>query len=400
MASKIVIVALLLSAFFPHFEGGARLEHLVFPGAVVIFGLICIARQRAISPPVVLMSLMLFSGAVFAVVGSSFSPDAGAVASEWAMGTRLVLPAIVFGATAVCLPANCNVMAVVAKTIVLMAVPISFLALSSAFFDVSWLLNYYVKSDEDAVWSQAFSLGRFTGLFNQPLEAGVFHSVALLALVYLASLRWWRPMGRYFILAVIVVGGSLSLSKNFVVLGVLTALAYAVSVRVLSLRSGIFWFGVMVVAISIWLTFGNEDYANAFFDLFAEGGLLLALTAGRLGAEDTEVAQLWSHLLSSGQWLTGAGLGAYLPLDNGYLEYFYQGGVLPMASYLLFIFGILILAIRHRSIDESKLLFFLGLFVAASSLGGPVITANRANVPLLMLIASCILCIGAHRKTN
>ena len=395
-----VVAALLLSAFFPYFPGGLRLEHLSFLLFVLLFGFISISRTRYIYSPVLTMSMMLFSGAVFAFIGSTFLPDTGAMASALAMGTRLALPAVVLGAMVVYLPTNCNLMTTVTRTIVLMAMPVALLALSSRFFDISFILGYFVKNEETAVWSQAFALGRFTGLFNQPLEAGVFYSVALLALVYLVSMKLWRPIIRYLILGIILIGGSLSLSKNFVVLGVLVALAYAVSVRVLSIRSGVIWLGIVIAIIIVWFAFGNEIYTNSFIDLFAEGGFLLALSAGRLGTGDTEVAQLWGQLMTSYNWISGMGLGSYLPLDNGYLEYFYQGGVFSLASYVAFIVTILVTSIKYWSVDESKLLFFLGLYIALASLGGPVITANRANVSLLMLIVSCVLCVRERRKIS
>jgi len=375
-------------------------EHILFPCLLVFSFLLSDSQEKVLSVPLLKMSLFLFASAAFAVVFSLILPDAGAIASMPAMSIRLVLPAIVLMAMAVSIPPNCTIITTAAKAIVLVAIPLTLFAAATALFDMSFMVGYFIKGDEDSVWARAFALRRFTGLFNQPLEAGVFYSVALLAFVYLAGLDWAGPKRRYLILGLILIGGALSLSKNFIVLGVLAGLGYAVSIRMLSPTRGLAALCLAGGGFVAWLMLADEAYVNSFIDLFANGGLLLALTAGRLGSGDTEVAQLWNYLLTSGKWVTGVGLGSYLPLDNGYLEYFYQGGIFALLGYLLFILSVLSLSIRKWSTNEAKLLLFLGLLVAASSLGGPVVSANRANVPLLVLVAACVSYLSAYKRSD
>ena len=392
------IPCLILSAFFPYLYGGARVEHLVFPSFFLVLVLISILNISAISLPLLGMSLLLLFGTLFTLISSLVTPDTGAMAPALTMGTRLLLPAIVLATVACHPPVKYDMVRLAAQTIVWISVPLSMLAAGTIFFDMSWLINLYVQTGDDTVWSNAIAVGRYTGLFGQPLEAGIFYSVALLALVYLASLNWGSSMSRRLFLTFILIGGSLSLSKNFVILGALVALIYAVSVRVLSIRLGCAVLGLMVASMSGWLFLSSGNYSSSFIDLFDEGGLLLALTAGRLGKGDTEVAQLWAHLQHSGNWITGFGLGSHLPLDSGYLEYFYQGGLLAFGCYVLFIVGIFVLAISYWPDNVSKLLFSIFLFIVGSSLGGPVVTASRANVPLLMLIATCVLHLGLKKS--
>jgi hypothetical protein len=389
---------MLASGFFPYLPGGLRVEHLIFPLIFILATMFSIDRLRTVSKPLLFIACLLFSAALFALIGSYFSASAGVAAPVLSMSIRLLFPAIVIATLAVSIPANSCVMRGTATAVVMLAMPLALIAISSVFFDISDFLYLYVKSEEDSVWSQASAVGRFTGLFNQPLEAGIFYSVSLLALIYLMSIKWWRPSGRVLFLGLILVGGSLSISKNFVVLGVLTSLIYSVSISLISTRSAVILLGAMVAAVSSWLMLSDDNYSNSFIQLYSDGGFLMALTAGRLGSGDTEVAQLWSQLFSSGKWIGGAGLGSHLPLDNGYLEYFYQGGIFSVGCYLLAVFSVLIYSIVNWSINESKLLFFLGIFVVLSSLGGPAITANRANVPLLALMAACVLSISYCNK--
>jgi hypothetical protein len=254
--------------------------------------------------------------------------------------------------------------------------------------DISGILGPWVRGGDESVWASALAIGRFTGVFNQPLEAGTFYSVALFGTIYLAS----RPGRHRALLAIamlcILAGGLLSLSKNFVVLGLGVGVILAIALRVIRLSTAIFVSagGMTAIGIGIWRL--NEAYATSLLDLLDSGGLILALTAGRFGGEETDVGQLFAALYSRSNWLTGFGLGAHLPLDNGYLEYFYQGGVLAILGYGIWMAILLAGAGQAMKSAEGKLLAALLTFVAAASLGGPVITANRANVALLALMVT------------
>lgn len=126
----------------------------------------------------------------------------------------------------------------------------------------------------------------------------------------------------------------------------------------------------------------------------------MALTAGRLGSSDTEVSQLFAQLWTQGHWVYGRGVGSQLPLDNGYLEYFYQGGVLALCGYVVSLVALALPAVAHARRIEGKLLFYLLLFVVIASLGGPVVTANRANVTLMLLMVACIVTMRRNPFIN
>ena len=115
----------------------------------------------------------------------------------------------------------------------------------------------------------------------------------------------------------------------------------------------------------------------------------MALTAGRLGAGDTEVSLLFSELWSQGFWVFGRGLGSHLPLDNGYLEYFYQGGILSLLGYIYFLVALYLSGVNEKSSLHGKLMNSLLFFIAVASLGGPVVTASRANIALILLVIAC-----------
>jgi hypothetical protein len=393
------MLALLLLTTFSPYVYGVRLEYVVIPTVFLCFGVRSILLPNQVSKLLLSSFLFLFVPAVITTIFSFFAFSAGQSAPVLNMSLRLFLPAVILGAIALAFKKNKNMLRDASEIIVWMSVPLCLLAFSTVFFDMNWLQDYFVKSNEAGVWSQALAIGRFTGVFNQPLEAGVFYSVALFSLVYLVSLGHCEGWRFWVFFIFILSGGVLSLSKNFIVLGMAITLIYAFSIKLISfLRIALLLFFLFVM-LCLLFVFGNENYANSFQELYSEGGLLLALTAGRLGG-DTEVNRLWDSLFLLNNWLFGVGLGAYLPLDNGYLEYFYQGGVFALFGYLLFIIGLINLGMRHWSKKEGKLLFFMGVFISLSSLGGPVITANRASISLLVFIAACFLSLENFKNKD
>jgi len=135
----------------------------------------------------------------------------------------------------------------------------------------------------------------------------------------------------------------------------------------------------------------NQSYLDSLLDLYYDGGLISALSAGRVGGEgEGSVSILTNDLITSGDWVTGRGLGSYLPLDSAFLEYFYQGGIFALAGYVAALVILSFIAWRDRRSEIGKLLIFVVAYVWIASIGGPTLTASRANVSLVMLISSCL----------
>ena len=63
--------------------------------------------------------------------------------------------------------------------------------------------------------ANAASDGRYTGIFNQPAEAGIAYGVALLLLTWLARTREWKPFPVTCAAALVITGGVLTVSKVF-----------------------------------------------------------------------------------------------------------------------------------------------------------------------------------------
>jgi O-antigen ligase len=192
-------------------------------------------------------------------------------------------------------------------------------------------------------------------------------------------------------MALIIFGGSASLSKNFIVLGAACAVGYAFMNKLLS-RWLMVILSIPIIAVApIGLERVNINYIASIRDLYLDQGLIGALSAGRFGTEGGSVALLFESLMETGDGWTGRGLGSQLPLDSGYLEYFYQGGILSLAGYLMALATLSLYGWKNRAHRDGQLLLVLMAYIWLSSAGGPTITASRTGIILLILISACLV---------
>ena len=91
----------------------------------------------------------------------------------------------------------------------------------SAFLRHFWFSN--VSLSADGVAGRAAELGRYSGVFNQPAEAGLMYGVGALVAVYCYR---HRPGRLALLLAFIVLGGLICVSKIFIMIGLPLTLWY------------------------------------------------------------------------------------------------------------------------------------------------------------------------------
>jgi hypothetical protein len=386
-----VPAALVVAAFLPYLPGGLRTEHLVGAVGTALALVAFLAARWRVPWPTVAVVATLVPPLAAVLVSSALSPRAGAAAPVAAGFLRVALPLLLAIACAYALEPVPERLRRSATAIVRIAVPVALVAMASAVTDLSGLLAPWVRDGDGSVWTQALAIGRFTGVFNQPLEAGTFFTVAACAVVYLRAEGATRGLPFVSALATIVVGGALSLSKNFLVVGLGCAFGLAVWLGVLTVTGAMVRGVLAVLLLGAALLRFAETYVTSLLDLFETGGLLIALTAGRFGSGETDVAQLFAELARQGNWIAGFGLGAHLPLDNGYLEYYYQGGIVALAGYVSCLAALVLMGLRARHEARGRIVLALTAYVTVASFGGPVLTANRANVALLVLLTACLL---------
>ncbi|WP_416560456.1 hypothetical protein ACHEXL_02370 [Limnohabitans sp. yimb22184] len=366
----------------PYLPNGLRFEYVVV--ALLTFPCLILKKYR-VNSNILLLAGCLFFSLLPLIISSAYSSETGLYASPLDMFARLALPGVMLIFFSLIFSVRKTNFDQSIDSVVIVSSLVSGVSILS--FLVPGFNNFlspWVSGNEEGVWYQSIAVGRVVGIFNQPLEAGLFYSVALFSVITRFWLKKSVPFG-IFSLVIIVLAGVLTLSKIFLVLGIFLGFIFALVLGLISLNR---FFLIIFILIPLVPVVGHllaPLYVDSLIQLYDEFGLLFALTAGRLGAP-SENTELYLRLLSDFNWIIGFGLGSQLPLDSGYLEYFYQGGFASFAGYLMFICCCFFYACKKWNSIQGRLLFFLSMLLVLASFGGPVVSAGRANIAFVLLL--------------
>ena len=271
------------------------------------------------------------------------------------------------------------------------------LAVVTCFVDTSFLTRHFIRpigKEGFTVAAVAATMGRYTGIFGQPMETGLIYSLGLLVWGYLVRLRKTFRLIDWVMLLVLLVGGFLSLSKVFLLGGVPLFLIYWLPAE--RLRRLVNWrlvvVGLLLTAVA-WLVLqkwiGWATFVN-YFTGRADRNLIWILTAGRLGEQGTKLALLFAETWRRAP-LCGFGFGANtvlgLPYDSAYAEFFAEGGAVGLGLYVLILASIGFATMKfYRLRAETRLLPFIFVLMVGAGLGAPVLTANRFSSILWVLL--------------
>lgn len=375
---QVVIYGLLLAALVPVARSGIPrgIGHVILVWASVT----AVSMVVAIDPP---PSSLAF-GSLMAGLDNYLLPLASLIIAIWwgLLGRRRALDLI---SVAVCLMAS-------ATTLVMVL---------SLYVDTAPVLAAFwtPHRDSTSVAELAAQLGRLGGIFNQPAETGAFYSLCLL----LALRRWmWtlnRPLRFAVVAAPLLLGGLLSVSKIFVLVGLplfFVLLATSTSGRIRAatsiLGAGLFFVGVVGSGTVQW---GGQDRLRRLVVGGDEGdrATLDFLSAGRFGERST-IRTVSDVVASESPWIGFGISGLRVPYDSTWLEMYVIGGFLGLALGLL-IFAIL--AGRtwrcRRRLPSADWRLGLGTLVVAvgSSFGLSILTANRVSSLLWVILGLTVL---------
>jgi hypothetical protein len=244
--------------------------------------------------------------------------------------------------------------------------------------------------------AQAGGIGRYTGIFDQPAEAGLSYGLALLCVIYLVrrGMRW-QLAG--VCAALLVTGGALSLSKAFLLGGLPLAvwvIARSSGVRMRILAGGATGAAAMVLAGSVgllpsWVA-GHNGLENL---LHPTGSLAFVYTAGRYGPGGGTLGPVAADVLRASPWSGFGADGLAVAYDSEWLEILVLSGIMGavLMCAALATLGWRWLRLRavtapaERSLAGSVLVLTVG-----TSLGFPTLTANRVGI-LVWLILGVLL---------
>lgn len=261
-----------------------------------------------------------------------------------------------------------------------------------------WFANKYELSTAIA----AAGNGRFLGIFNQPLELGFYTGLGFIFICG-RSISNSRLLNS-FAFVLLAIGGMISVSKVFLVLGLGLGLFAFIFIRKNTLTTliwpalfGVFLIAILPIAFSNW---AGYDYINRFFDVENYNNIIEFGTAGRFGSETTDVmsnfAEVWRFAP-----IFGFGLGSIRRLDNGFLEFFYQGGLVSLALYLWLMFQVFLKLSRTNSANpDIKIAIVFLVYIFLSSIGAPVLTMWAAVLPIWAVLLSGLYSSSAPRSTS
>jgi hypothetical protein len=292
----------------------------------------------------------------------------------------------------------------------------SLIAISSIFFDTQSFLNYFVVTgnsggvEMSTVSKLAATMGRFSGIFNQPIESGLAYSIGILCWVYLANIEKKISYSGWIAIILLLIGGAISVSKVFIALGFPLALLYYVWLNigiVMRFRKstitgflimGISFISLVTIFVDNWL--GWSFLMRLFdFTMISDKGFLTTFTAGRLDSEDSWVMNLFAETWSEAP-ICGFGVPVEVILDNGYLEFFYLGGIVALTFYILMLFVLVFVALTRKKNDSKcgKFLLLLWILTIFSGIGAPVFTLNRTSIFYWVLVILAILILSRRQR--
>jgi hypothetical protein len=245
-------------------------------------------------------------------------------------------------------------------------------------------INVLFWGSADSVSSRAITNGRFSGIFNQPMEAGVAYSLGLMIWLYLMSYRRKVVMRNVLGMILLVAGGLLTVSKVFLFGGLplfLLGVFLNKNVRNTLLKIifiiTIVGYGAYYFFLKTWTGF---DYLLRFFG--SNQDFITLLTAGRFG-DNSQQAEFFAVAWKD-NWLLGQGFGAYEIYDSAYFNIFANGGLIGMVLYVLVLLMLVTLCVLYVSnqgfTPETKLFLGIVIMVTFAGFGAPVFTLNRVSI--------------------
>ncbi len=238
--------------------------------------------------------------------------------------------------------------------------------------------------------------GRYTGIFDQPAEAGTAYGVALLCIIYLARRgeRWLVPEVTGVL---VVVGGILSISKIFLFVSLPIAALVIVrspGVRLRILAGATIGGAALLLANAVGLLPTWRVGSSIILSFLHPNGSFVTLyTADRYGPGGGTLWPAIADVLHTTPW-AGFGLrGLNTAYDSQWLEILVLSGLIGVILFCAVVAVLGLEWLKMRKVAgpaESALAGSVIMLAVASSAGFPSLTANRAGV-LIWLILGVLL---------
>ncbi|MGW9268914.1 hypothetical protein [Microbacterium sp. NPDC055599] len=273
---------------------------------------------------------------------------------------------------------------------VAMAVNGAIAVLSTRVDVAAFMRPFWASEDSTTTADLAAQLGRYSGIFNLPSEAGALYGVAGLGAIY----AWNnRPVLVALLVTLMTLGGLISVSKVFIFGGLPAIVLY----WFWSQRGGrkvAAIFGLVLIALGVlqsgvFAEWTGANYLGRLFVTSGNQGFLELYSAGRFDTDSTFTTVIGQVLAYNP--LTGVGAAGWkMPYDGAVAEALIVGGVIGL---LLLGFVTAAMFTLPRGLDKSGqwFAFMLAVVTVAGSAGFSPLTANRISTVTWVMITLLVL---------
>lgn len=403
---------LIVSAFGFYIGAGLRIEHvLLYPSAALFLLVAFTKRRNIIAGSFLVFGLWLFSVLImtFATIGNY--EEQTAITKIFADAESFIQPlAVMVLFLFVPFLSNQEDMSGKLQKASILLMFMLFLntmfSVVSIFIDTTRIGNLFWSSGgEVTVASLAMTNGRYSGIFNQPMEAGIMYSIGLLAWLYIVEKRGNFDLILIFLLLSMIAGGTLTVSKVFLfgglfLFGIGVMLSKSIRRKFFKLM---FWFSIFGYAayhflLKDWL---GLDYLLRFFG--STENIIRLITAGRYGGSNAQQANYFKEVWETSPFY-GNGFGVTPIYDSGFFSFFATGGIISLTTYILLLLFFFVLGLkfllRNGFNSETKLFIGLIILIAGASIGSPILTLNRVSLVLWIFIGLLLQVFYMENKTG
>ena len=420
-ASRLLILLLCIAAMGPYVfpEQGLRLEHFVIYGSLP-FVLYKLQTVKYKIDNNISLLVKLSAGVMVIILFVSLFKDNWRTIYAFFAGMENfsqppVLILIIYSTTLRLDQIGCTrLIQFAGNAVILMLAFNTIVSISSIFYDITAFTGYFTNAGsqidyEETVSALAKKMGRYSGIFNQPVECGLAYSTGLLVWAYLTIINNHVRLRYWVALSFLLLGGSLSVSKSFIYGGIPLFIIYwrwpaPNRLPIRKILIGCVSLVLIAVTYKSQLTesWDGLDFFLRVFDSdnYAQEGTIHLITGTRFGGEeDSFIINMAIKVLNEAP-LFGFGVMDVMTFDNGYLEFFYSGGLIGIILHVALLAVILKFAMLGLRLEPelSRLLIALWTLIIATSIGAPTLTLNRSSIFLWLFIVLIFAALSKRRS--
>ena len=397
---KVLLAVLIVSAFGPYLYGGIRTEQVaVYALALLLLPWLWIRiRPTPVMAVVLGLWVTLLAVAVFGWIDAPPNRSAFGLSSATANLDNLLLPVAVALVVLAVLVVDVDREALLRWVCALVTIGMSInaiVAIAQTRYSLDAYLGNWWSSSADNVATRALTLGRYTGILNQPALAGVMYGIAILCAMYVLHGHTRRLL---LVAALLSIGATLAVSKAFFLVCLPVVVwhmfrtggkghqRFAVALFAAAGFYGLAFAGVLPAwtqADKVLLLVPTAD--TAFVSLY---------TGNRYGDQSTTTPVVEAVLSSSP--VAGFGLnGLDTASDSAWIQVFVVAGLLGIAALAMVMVALVVGYWNRRNRmpePERRLTAGLVTILVLTSFGFPVLTGNRLAVVAWALLTLLLMC--------